>query len=218
MSFAFLKSKPAILLTILLLTQAAFLYAFRQQEAIPVTVPLLDTPPVLGNWMKVQDGLLDKETLDVLQADDILNREFARSSGEHAMLFVAMFRSQRNGKAPHSPKNCLPGSGWVQETTGTIHIDVPGQTTPVEANRYVVAKGDSRAIVVYWYQSRGRSVASEYWAKYFVIQDAIRYNRTDTSIIKVTTGVGPEGVQKAEDLAVDLVRDAYPVLLTYLPH
>ena len=85
-------------------------------------------------------------------------------------------------------------------------------------NRYIVQKGDQKSLVLYWYQSRDRSVASEYWAKYFVIQDAIRYNRTDTSIIKVTTGVGPDGIQKAEDLAVDLVRGAYPVLLTYLPH
>jgi len=162
--------------------------------------------------------LLDKETLDVLQADDILNREYVRNSGEHAMLFVAMFRSQRNGKVPHSPKNCLPGSGWVQQTTDTIHVDVPGRPTPIEANRYVVAKGDNRAVVIYWYQSRERTVASEYWAKYFVIQDAIRYNRTDTSIIKVTTVVGPAGPQKSEEIGVDLIRSTYPVLLEYLPH
>ena len=218
MNFAFLKSKPAILLTILLLSQAAMLYAFSHREAIPVTRPLTDVPPVLGNWMKFQDGLLDKETLDVLQADDILNREYVRNSGEHAMLFVAMFRSQRNGKVPHSPKNCLPGSGWVQQTTDTIHVDVPGRPTPIEANRYVVAKGDNRAVVIYWYQSRERTVASEYWAKYFVIQDAIRYNRTDTSIIKVTTVVGPAGPQKSEEIGVDLIRSTYPVLLEYLPH
>jgi len=137
---------------------------------------------------------------------------------EHANLFVAMFRSQRNGKAPHSPKNCMPGAGWVQETTSTIHVDVPGVAKPIEANRYIVAKGDFKAVVLYWYQSRDRSVASEYWAKYFVIQDAIRYNRTDTSIIKVTTFVGPEGVDKAEAAGVDLVRASYPTLVAYLPH
>lgn len=218
MSFAFLKSKPAILLTVLLLTQATVLYVFTQREATPRTMPLNDTPPVMGNWMKFQDGLLDKDTLDVLQADDILNREFVRNDGQHAQLFVAMFRSQRNGKAPHSPKNCLPGSGWVQQTTGTVHIDAPGHPVAIEANRYVVAKGDSQAIVLYWYQSRERSVASEYWAKYFVIQDAIRYNRTDTSIIKVTTMVGSNGVQFAEDTAKDLARSSYDDLLKYLPH
>ena len=218
MNFSFLKSKPAILLTILLLTQAALLFGFTRKEPILATQPLMETPGAFGNWTKVQDGVIEKETLDVLQADDILNREFVRSSGEHANLFVAMFRSQRNGKAPHSPKNCLPGSGWMQETEGHIKIDVPGYPKPIDANRYVVGKGEFKAVVIYWYQSRDRSVASEYWAKYYVIQDAMRYNRTDTSIIKVTTFVGPGGPAQAEASGVDLIRAAYPTLLTYLPH
>jgi EpsI family protein len=219
MNFAFLKSKPAVILTVLLLSQAALLFSFTKREVVPATRPLADLPAVFGNWTKFQDGLIDQDTLNVLQSDDIINREFVdRSNGQHADLFIAMFRSQRNGKAPHSPKNCLPGSGWVQQTTGTIHIDVPGQATPIEANRYIVAKGEYKAVVIYWYQSRERSVASEYWAKYYVIQDAIRYNRTDTSIIKVTTFVGPGGPEKAEALGVDLIRASYPTLLTYLPH
>lgn len=219
MSLAFLKTKPAILLTVLLLLQGALLLGLNRREAPVQTIALSDVPPALGDWVKLQDGVIDQETLDVLKADDILNREYVRKgTGEHAQLFVAMFKSQRNGKAPHSPKNCLPGSGWVQENTRTIQIDIPGQTTPVEANRYVVAKGDTRAVVTYWYQSRGRSVADEYRAKFFVIEDAIRYNRTDTSIIKVTTMVGPNGAQAAEDTAKDLVRASFNTLLTYLPH
>jgi len=206
------------MLTVLLLSQAVLLFSFTRKEAVPMTQPLTETPAVLGNWTKLQDGVIEKETLDVLQADDILNREFVRSTGEHGNLFVAMFRSQRNGKAPHSPKNCLPGSGWLEEATSTIYIDVPGYAKPIEANRYLVGKGESKAIVIYWYQSRDRSVASEYWAKYYVIQDAMRYNRTDTSIIKVTTFVGPGGQQKAEETGKDLIRAAYPTLLSYLPH
>ena len=171
MNFAFLKSRPAIILTVLLLTQAALLFSSHAPKAKPLRLPGLSVraslPNVLGPWTKVQDGIIDKETLDVLQSDDIINREFVNTNnGQHANLFVAMFRSQRNGKAPHSPKNCLPGSGWVQETTKTVHIPVAGYATPIEANSYVVAKGDFKALVLYWYQSRDRSVASEYWAKY----------------------------------------------------
>lgn len=220
MNFAFLRSKPAIILTVLLLTQAVLLFSFTTKEAVPATRPLVDLPSVMGDWNKLQDGVIDKETLDVLQSDDIINREFVNATnGQHAVLFVAMFRSQRNGKAPHSPKNCLPGSGWIQESTATIHVPVPGFATPVEANRYLVAKGDSKAVVIYWYQSRERSVASEYWAKFYVIEDAIRYNRTDTSIIKVTTFVtpGPDGVAKAEALGENLVRASYPSLREFLP-
>ena len=50
MSFTFLKSKPAMLLTILLLTQALLLVMLNRREAPVNTLPLKDVPPVLGNW------------------------------------------------------------------------------------------------------------------------------------------------------------------------
>jgi len=218
MSFGFLKSRPALILTVLLFTQAALLYSFSRREAIPKTRPLDEFPSVLGDWKKLQDGVVDKETLDVLQADDILSREYVSSGGVRGSLFVAMFRSQRNGKAPHSPKNCMPGGGWVKQSSTTVNIDVPGQATPVQSNLYVVGKGDVKALVLYWYQSRERSVASEYWAKYYVIKDAIHYNRTDTSLIRVLTMFTGDNQKQAEAAAIDLVRSSYPALLTYLPH
>ena len=78
-------------------------------------------PPILNNWAKVQDGVIDQDTLTVLQSDDIINREFVNTSGQHANLFVAMFRSQRNGKTTHSPKNCLPGAVGCSRQP-TIHV------------------------------------------------------------------------------------------------
>jgi EpsI family protein len=201
-----------------LFSQAALLYSFSRREPIPVTRPLNEFPPVVGDWTKLQDGVVDKETLDVLQADDVLSREYVRHNGDHGSIFVAMFRSQRNGKAPHSPKNCMPGGGWVQQNSAVMRITVPGESTPIESNRYIVSKGDVKALVLYWYQSRQRSVASEYWAKYYVIKDAIRYNRTDTSLIRVITMFTGDHEQQAQDAAVDLVRASYPTLLTYLPH
>ncbi len=76
-----------------------------------------------------QDAPLDQETLDVLKADDILSRIYQnQKTGAVASLFVAYFETQRTGKAPHSPKNCLPGSGWASTQAGMIDIPVPGRS------------------------------------------------------------------------------------------
>ena len=135
-----------------------------------------------------------------------------------ANLFVAFFKSQRTGQTPHSPKNCLPGSGWVPSQADIVKIQVPGRPEPVEANRYVVARADAKSLVLYWYQSRDRTVASEYTAKYYVVADAIRYNRTDTALVRIIIPMGETTtLEKANAIAEDFVRQMYAPLRAHFP-
>ncbi len=165
----------------------------------------------------VQEGLIDQETRDVLQADDLLNRTYVRRGSPLATnLFVASFLSQRNGKAPHSPKNCLPGAGWVQEKSEFLPIDIPGTGT-ISVNHYVIANRDARSDVLYWYQSRDRVVASEYRAKMFVVADAIRYNRTDTALVRVISPIIEGQQQPSTETNEEFVKTLFPVLRQFLP-
>jgi EpsI family protein len=133
-----------------------------------------------------------------------------------AHLLVAYFKSQRTGRAPHSPKNCLPGSGWVKVTENRISIPIAGRP-PIEANRYIVQKGESKSLVLYWYQSRDRVVASEYTAKYYVVADALRYNRTDTALVRVVIPITENGVEAIDRAAVDFVQSFFAPLRQHFP-
>ncbi|HVX66212.1 MAG TPA: EpsI family protein, partial [Bryobacteraceae bacterium] len=125
-TFRFLRSRHARVLTVLLAAQLAGLFAFSRKEAVPDTRPLDMLPAQLGSWSLVQRGTVEKEILDVLKADDVLTRTYAdNNSPTAANLFVAFFKSQRTGQAPHSPKNCLPGSGWMQSQSDVVNISVP---------------------------------------------------------------------------------------------
>ncbi|MCU1334703.1 MAG: hypothetical protein JWO19_284 [Bryobacterales bacterium] len=220
----FLKSPAARIVTALLLVQAALLYSAVRPELIPPSRSLEEMPGTLGSWQLVQTGVIEQEVLDVLKADDILNRvycnsaspECAKSGRDAASLFVAGFRSQRTGKTPHSPKNCLPGSGWVPLSSGELPIDV-GLAAPISVNRYVIAYGSQRSMVLYWYQSRDRVVANEYKAKFWVMADAIRLNRTDTALVRVIVPVVNRDEAQAQALATDFVKSFYSTLLNYLP-
>lgn len=182
--FDFLKSKAALAVTLLLLAQAALLSSVKP-EVLPSSRPLSLLPLDMGTWSYLRDYEVDQESQDVLKADDLLFRGYGDSATKRAgTLFVAAFRSQRNGKAPHSPKNCLPGSGWTQLSSDLLSIEV-GNPQPITVNRYVVQHGDVRDLVLYWYQSRDRVVASEYTAKFWVMADAMRLNRTDTALVRV---------------------------------
>jgi EpsI family protein len=211
----FLTSAPARVVTLCLLLQAGVLYSSIRTEVIPESRPLAGVPVDLGTWHLKQEGVVEQEVLDVLKADDLLNRVYG-SGPRQAALFVAAFRTQRTGKTPHSPKNCLPGSGWEPLASAETSIDV-GQAAPIVVNRYIISHGDDRALVLYWYQSRDRVVANEYKAKFWAVADAIRLNRTDTALVRVLVPVVDRDEDSAANTAVEFVRAFFGTLRQYLP-
>ena len=213
--FKFMNSLPVRVASLVLLVQGGLLYSSIREEVIPNSRPLAGLPRSLGQWGFAEEGVVDKETMDVLKADDTLIRTYVKDQ-VGVSLFVAGFRSQRTGKAPHSPKNCLPGSGWTPLDDREISIDV-NRGVPIAVNRYIIAHGDNRSLVLYWYQSRDRAVAGEFKAKFWVMADALRYNRTDTALVRVIVPIINRNEVVAEQQATDFVKSFYSTLLEYLP-
>ncbi|MCC6362410.1 MAG: EpsI family protein [Bryobacterales bacterium] len=215
----FLSSPPARILTVVLLLQAAAFYGMsRPEEAKPVN-PLSTFPKQIAGWRMVQEGVIDKETMEVLRADDVVTRWYTDTDGKNiASLFIAYFHTQRTGKTPHSPKNCLPGAGWAPVVNDRILIPVKGQAEPVEANRFVVARGTDRSLVIYWYQTSRRTVASEYKAKVYTVFDSIRYHRSDTAIVKITIPL-PQGAsdEAATEVAKQFASAFFEKLTPFFP-
>ncbi len=215
---SFLNS-TLLILTAVLVAQTGLYLTFTKAEKVPAPRPLAQFPDQVGLWTKFQEGVVDAETQAVLRADDTLTRFYGSSAGgAGANLFVAAFRSQRTGAVPHSPKNCLPGAGWSWLVNDRVTVPIPGRPEPIEVNRYIIQRGDSKSLVLYWYQSRDRAVASEMMAKLYTMLDAVRDNRTDTALVRVVIPLGTEeGNDKAQKAAEDFVRAFYAPLLKFLP-
>ena len=201
----------------LLLAAGIFLEAHRRPESPAPRRLLGEFPKVLGDWTG-QDFVLQPEVLAVLGAGDVLTRLYSRSTpGPPADLFIAYFPSQRTGETIHSPQNCLPGAGWAPLEHSIQKLSAPGGQN-IFVNRYLIAKGLDRDLVLYWYQSHGRAVASEYWAKIYLVADSIRSGRSDGSLIRIITPVGrSEDVQAAETRATAFAESILPLLDQYIP-
>lgn len=214
----FWKLRSVQILSVVLLAQAGLFYGFSRHENVPAHRPLSQFSLGNSDWTLAQELPMDQETLDVLKADDLISREYEnRRNGQIATLFVAYFDTQRTGKAPHSPKNCLPGSGWAPSQSGTVNIAIPGQPTPIHVNRYIVSRGENQSVVLYWYQARNRVIASEYSAKIYTVADSIRYNRSDTALVRVVVGVQNGDTKQALDTAESFVQAFFEPLKHYLP-
>jgi EpsI family protein len=177
---------------------------------------LKDFPQMIGAWQKTgNDQILDDETLKVLRASDYLLRDFRKSDGQAANLYVGYYATQRSGATYHSPLNCLPGSGWTLSEPGKATIALPGGSSFV-ANKYVIQNGDYKSLMIYWYQGRGRNVASEYWGKVFTVFDSVRLRRSDGAMVRVTVPIR-DSEAAAEQTAIEFASTASKVLPEFVP-
>jgi EpsI family protein len=197
---------------------AIFLRARTRGEVFPPRLALENFPHQIGDWTGT-DVTIDQDTLRVLGPGDFLLRVYADSqrSLPYIDLFIAYFPSQSTNDTMHSPKNCLPGSGWAPIESTRMTLNVPGHV-PFPVNRYIIAKGDDKQVVLYWYWAHDRGVASEYWAKYYLVADSIRMNRSDGSLVRVTTPLlDGETPRAAQQRLMPFVSEIVPKLNAYIP-
>lgn len=205
------------LLLVLILSVGAVVNAWSYLgEAHVERKALKDFPQTIGSWQRTgTDQVLDDETLKVLKASDYLLRDFRKPQGPVANLYVGYYATQRTGATYHSPLNCLPGSGWQLSEPGKATIGLPDGSSFV-ANKYVIENGASKSLMIYWYQGRGRNVASEYWGKVYTVFDSVRLRRSNGAMVRVTVPVYGS-VEDAEKAAIEFSSAASVVLPEFVP-
>ncbi len=211
----------------LLLTLAAlFLHHRGSADHVPASKPLNQMPQQLGLW-RGEDQPIAQEALDVLGKGIFLNRVYRPASlstpSDTALqapvsLFIGYFPTQRTGSTIHSPQNCLPGAGWTFEAAGTTDVStVSGQD--IQVGDYVVSNGPAKLEILYWYQTQGKAIASDYRAKFQLMADSIRYDRSDAALVRVITPIQKgESREVARNRAKVFTRYFLPVLPTFVPN
>ena len=166
------------------------LHTVSHGEAIVPHQPLRELPYTLGTWTGTEQPL-EERIVQAVGVSDYTNRIYSGQQVGLAQLYVGYYASQRTGDTIHSPKNCLPGAGWDPVQSGYAKISVPGGRQIV-VNEYVIQQGLDKELVFYWYQDRGRVIASEYSAKFWMVADAISRNRTDGALVRLITPMDDE--------------------------
>jgi exosortase D (VPLPA-CTERM-specific) len=215
------SSEPAgqlALVSSLLLVCAAGLIVHsisHRPEIIPERTRFAAFPTKIGEWQG-HPARLDQGTEQGLGLDDYVLSNYRKANGKPVNFYVAYYSSQRNGYAPHSPSVCIPGSGWLITNLERISYNGLGGALPL--NRAIIERDGTKQIVYYWFDERGRKIANEYWAKWYLLTDAITKNRTDGSLIRLTTEVSPgETERDADERLQSFMGDVLPSLGAYLP-
>ena len=165
---------------------SGFVLNTHSQAAIPLAAPLtsiLDTVP----GYQVHDLTLTDDERRVAGMNEYVARSYTQDTTVAFTTFVSYYERQTQGKTIHSPRNCLPGAGWEILTPGTQDLVINGKTETV--NHYVLKNGPATAVVLYWYQGRGRIVANEYRVKWNLLRDAALAGHTEEALVRVVVPV-----------------------------
>ena len=224
-----------IMTAILMLTGAwGLVWSLSYAEVVPAKDPFSTFPLSVNQRWEGRELGLEQSIVNQLKVNDYMMRIYlpqAAQAGQAApepaqvskavlpqipvWLYVGYYQSQRTGATYHSPKNCLPGAGWQVTETELIPVTLPDQTR-LSINRVMVQKGLDKQVILYWYQDRGRVVASEYWAKAYLMWDALTRHRTDGALVRISIPVVTTG-EAATQHGVAFLQDSWPLLQTYLP-
>lgn len=210
---------PAILLGI----GSLIAMSAERQEFARLDRPLNTLPIALAGVTGIERPLTEDER-QVVGVSDYIFRIFQMDSLRAFSVYIGYYESQVTGKTIHSPRNCLPGAGWQIVESGNVQLARDGNAATV--NRYIIANGNQQALVLYWYQGRGRVAHSEYAVKWDLLRDAATKGRTEEALVRVLVPIPPgrgdlsdwQGrLEIAEDLATQVANELLPSVERALP-
>lgn len=209
-----MKGWPFAFATVMLALTLVLTRSNRGTENAPEK-PLAGKVLVSSERWQGRDLPLTERELDLLKLSDYVSRVYrdTAAGGAPVMLYIGYYRSQRTGSTYHSPLNCLPGSGW--QIAETSYATMPGRPD-VRVKKLILEKELQRNVVLYWYHDRGRVISSEYAAKAWLVWDALRFNRTDGALVRITVPVTTTAEAAGEE-AMRFLADLWPALNERLP-
>lgn len=210
-------TRRLIIVLVLLLGTAGADYALSRPEMEQSRQPLSELPKKMGDWELTGEHAIDEGSMAVLQVDDYIMRTYRNGKGETVGLYVGYFKTQREGKQVHSPRQCLPGAGWTIMESKQIHVPMESSVArEIPVNAYVMAKGNDRDLYLWWYQGRGRVYTNEYLNKLYLVWDSITKSRTDGALVRVNTDMRSDSVETLRGL-IAFTGLFFPTLDSHIP-
>lgn len=208
-----IKYKRTLILAAVMLCGFFLLKYTASSENIVLKKSFSYFPKKINQWQG-EKKFFDKKVYDVLGVDDSLLMDYKSPDNEFVQLYIGYYQSQKEGDLIHSPKNCMPGSGWNIVDSGIEKVDIGEKT--IKVIRLNLKKGSSEQTVLYWFHSRGRIISSEYFQKIWLVIDSLTKRRTDGSFVRLITPV-KENREKSLELLKDFTAEIFPYINEYIP-
>jgi EpsI family protein len=193
-------------------------------EVIPEREPFVAFPREASSWYCPRMQQMEPDVFAILGVTDYVICDFVSPEREAVVnLYVGYHESQvrRYGeqgdevRTIHPPEHCLPGAGWNIVDSRLVPV-TSGPLTGL-AKRFVIAKGEARQLVYFWYQSRGRLIARNHEVILYKFLDRARRGRSDGALVRFTTPIVRDDVESADAAIQDFAAAITPRFSRHLP-
>lgn len=202
---------------------AGLVHGLAPQKELTLRMPLDEVVPRVIEGLEATDQEVSEAEAAVVGFDDYLLRTYmppaaegeVQDSAKWVSAYVGFYENQTQGRTIHSPKNCLPGGGWEPLRSTVAEVNLPGGAVH-QVNRYILQREEARALVLYWYQGRGRVAHNEYIVKLDLLKDAAIKRRSDEALVRIVVPVD-DSEDAAFQQAQSFARTLIPALDRALP-
>ena len=200
-----------------MITTFVFYSFISHSEDIHPNKPFSAFTKQFGEWVG-KEGRFAEEIYEKLGVDDSFLGNYHTADGRHAQLYVGFYRSQREGDIIHSPRNCMPGSGWnIIRTSNTTLPNPAARSGKMKAAILILQNGKQKQVALYWFQSRGRFISSEYMQKVYLVIDSITRHRADGSFVRLIAPVTNDDEAMTLGVLTDFAKLIIPALNEHIP-
>ena len=207
----------AIVASLIMIFAYIYISVMSHGEAVQPRKQFSTFPKQIGNWVG-KEGHFSQQVYDVLGVDDSILISYTNPEGQDVQLYVGYYQTQREGSLIHSPKNCMSGSGWNIISSSIEEVTVFGsKVEKIKVIKLILEKGIQKQVMLYWYQSRGRFISSEYRQKIYLVWDEILKNRSDGSFVRLITFSDSQGEVFATNRLKSFASQLIPILNDYIP-
>ncbi|MFH0931729.1 MAG: exosortase C-terminal domain/associated protein EpsI [Candidatus Zixiibacteriota bacterium] len=210
------KKKEFWIVLILFVLTGTLINLLRYSRVESKRLPLFSSLPLqFGDW-NGQEYFFSDETNQVLKADTYAFRKYTSSEGKELWLFVAYFKSQKYGSQIHSPKNCLPGSGWKIMSRKKILIKTD-TGSDLKVNKLLISDKLSREVMYYWFQTRSGIITSELGLKLDLVLNSLKRAPTDAAFVRINLPLNQLSEKEAQLVLEDFLKVFHSRIKEVLP-
>lgn len=176
--------------------------------------PFGEFPTINQSWRMKSQSEFSQNVINVLKPTDYLSRQYVNTDGARVNLYIGYHGGGKGSGGIHSPKHCLPGSGWYEVYTRRGRMVIGGEQ--LNLVRAVYQNGENKEMFLYWFQVKGKTLSDEYSLKLAEICNSFLNRRRDSTFVRIS--IPFETDEKAAiELGERFAREFYPVIKTFLP-
>lgn len=159
-----------------------------------------------GDWSGYRDDI-PGYVVDLLHPIDIFSATYTNGTGEQVHLLFDFFSGSGG---PHSPRNCLPGSGWTLLDHESRQIEFDSDTITVY--RFRLGKGDQSYVMDFWYVTPLGETANDFVFKLHELATSLAFLPRHVAFIRIVAARTPAGLAALDDFERLFVPEIYALL------